>query len=101
MSEDYTLTMAPERMQVAIDRQKVEEILKQFTLPSEFERVDVHYGPDHDGDASVSLSFVVKNDVQIADEEIPRLSRFMSTVVSALYNGDVGGYVYSRLDEAA
>ena len=93
--------METDRVQIAIDRQKVEEILKQFTLPSEFERVDVHYGPDHDGDASVSLTFVVRTDIQIADEEIPRLSRFMSGVVSALYNGNVGGYIYSRLDEAA
>ncbi len=93
--------METKRMDIAIDRQKVDEILKQFTLPSEFERVDVHYGPDQDGDASVSLSFLVKVGVDIADEDIPRLSRFMSSVVNALYNGNIGGYVYSRLDEAA
>ena len=41
------------------------------------------------------------NEAVLADTDIPRLSRFMAGVVSALYNGNVGGFVYSRLDEAA
>ena len=93
--------MRTERADVVIDQQKVGEILKQVTLPPEFSRIDVQYGPDHDGDASVSLSFKVRDGIQIADQDIPRLSRFMSGVVGALYNGNIGGYVYHRLDEAA
>ena len=65
------------------------------------ERIDVHYGPDHDGDASVSLNFLVREGTHLADDDVPRLSQFMASVVSALYNGNIGGYVYSRLDEAA
>lgn len=93
--------MELERVGVSIDRHKVEQILARFTLPAEFERIDVQYGPDHDGDASVSLEFVVAPHAVIADNDIPRLSHFMSGVVHALYNENVGGFVYSRLLEAA
>ena len=84
--------MDAERRNVAIHRGKFEAILKRTTLPSEFRRVGVAYGPDQDGDASVSLPCRTADGVQISDDNIPRLSQFISSVVSALCNGNVDGY---------
>jgi hypothetical protein len=84
-----------------VDRDKVREILARFVLPDEVERVETTYRDDHTGDPSVFLTFYVKHDVKISREDIKRLSEFLMTITGALVNADIGGFPYTRLEQAA
>jgi len=86
---------------VEINQAKVRDIPARFPLPPEIERMDTRYGRDHTGDASVFLTFHVKDSAKLGPADITRLSRFLSEVASALVNGDVGGFAYTRLEQAA
>ena len=84
-----------------IDRDKVKEILARFELPNEVERVETTFRDDHTGDPSVYLTFHVKDDVKISQEDIKRLSQFLGTVAGAMLNEGIGGFPYTRLEQAA
>jgi hypothetical protein len=87
--------------EVVIDREKVQRIISGFTLPSEIERIETTYRPDHTGDASVFLTFHLKSDVKPSKDDIKRLSRAVSELTGALLNGGIGGFAYTRLEQAA
>jgi hypothetical protein len=93
--------METNEIQVAIDQQKVQKIVSSFELPPEIERIETRYGRDHTGDASVFLTFHIRDDVKVNTEGIKRLSAFLSAVTSALLNSNVGGFAYTRLEQAA
>jgi len=84
-----------------IDRDKVNEILARFALPEEVERVDITFRDDHTGDPSVFLTFHVKDDAKISPEDLKRLSEFLGTIRSAMLDDGVGGFPYTRLEQAA
>jgi hypothetical protein len=86
---------------VEINRERVEEILSRFTLPDEIERIDTTYGSDHTGDSAVFLTFHVKDEAKIDRNDVQRLSAFLSEVTSALLNGGIAGFAYTRLEQAA
>ncbi len=95
------MAMQASQPSAEVDQQKVQEILARFTLPPEVERVETRFGSDHTGDPAVYVNFHIRMDVKLGREEIKRLSRFSSAVASALYKGDIGGFAYTRLDQAA
>jgi hypothetical protein len=84
-----------------IDREKVKRILARFALPDEIERLATKYGEDHTGDSSVFLTFYVKDDAKIGPEDVKRLSTFLAAITSALLNEGIGGFAYTRLEQAA
>jgi methyl coenzyme M reductase subunit C-like uncharacterized protein (methanogenesis marker protein 7) len=86
---------------VEIDQERVKEILARFKLPDEIERIETRFGRDHTGDPAVFLTFHVKDEAKIEREDIRRLSSFLSEITSALVNGGVGGFAYTRLEQAA
>ncbi|MBW4039783.1 MAG: hypothetical protein HIU91_13115 [Acidobacteria bacterium] len=86
---------------VAIDQERVREILARFVLPEEIERFDTRFGLDHTGDPAVFITFHVKDEAKIGREEIRRLSSLLSEITSALVNGGIGGFAYTRLEQAA
>jgi hypothetical protein len=91
-------TIAP---RLEVDRQKVQKVLAQFTMPAEIERVETEYGPDSTGDPSVRLTFHVRNDAHIGQTELDRLTRFLSELTSALLQADIAGFPYTRLEQAS
>lgn len=86
---------------VEIDQERVKEILARFQLPDEIERIDTKFDHDHTGDPAVFLTFHVKDDAKIDREDIRRLSSFLAEITSALVNAGVGGFAYTRLEQAA
>jgi hypothetical protein len=86
---------------VEINQERVKEILARFQLPDEIEGIDTRFGRDHTGDPAVFLTFRVKDEAKIEREDIRRLSSFLAEITSALVNGGVGGFAYTRLDQAA
>ena len=93
--------MEARRDQEVINQGKVQDILSRLTLPPEMDRVETKYGTDHTGDPAVFLTFYLKADVHVEREEIKHLSRFISGVARDLLNADVGGFPYTRLEDAA
>ncbi len=89
------------QQEVAIDKQKVAAILAQFELPPEIVRVDTNYGKDHTGDPAVFLTFHLHQGVHASREEIKPISRFVHRVAATLLNGNIGGFPYTRLKQAA
>ncbi|HZL27710.1 MAG TPA: hypothetical protein VFC39_14385 [Acidobacteriaceae bacterium] len=81
-----------------IDQDKVKEILARFALPDEIERVETTFKEDHTGDPSVYLTFHVREGAKIGREDITRLSKFLSTIASAMLNEGIGGFPYTRLE---
>jgi hypothetical protein len=88
-------------LQVQIDREKVATILARFALPPEIESLETRFGNDHTGDSAVYLTFNVRDDAKLEQADIKRLSAFLAEVASALINGNIGGFAYTRLDQAA
>jgi hypothetical protein len=86
---------------VVIDEKKVREILASFALPKEIENVEVKFGSDSTGDPSVSLTFVVRDKILIGPEEMRRLTDFLSEVTRAMLQGNIGGFAYTKLAQAA
>ena len=86
---------------VGLDQDKVQGTLARFTLPPEIDHVETNYGTDHTGDPAVFLTFILKQDVHLEREEIKQVSRFISDVGGALLNAGIGGFPYTRLEEAA
>ncbi len=85
----------------SVDQEKVQTVLARLTLPPELDRVETSYGADYTGDPAVFLTFFLKPDVRVEREEIRPLSRFISGVARELLNAEVGGFPYTRLEEAA
>ncbi len=77
------------------------EILARFALPSEIEKVDTVFDFDSTGDPAVHLTFHVRDDAHIGQEELERLTRFLSEVTRALLQGDIAGFPYTRLEQAS
>jgi hypothetical protein len=65
-----------------MDQQKVLEILARFTLPGEIAKVDTDFGVDSTGDPAVRLTFHVRDDARIGQQELERLTKFLSEVTS-------------------
>jgi hypothetical protein len=84
-----------------IDRDKVKKILARFALPDEIERVETTFKEDHTGDSSVFLMFHVRDDAKIGPEDVKRLSKFLGSIRSAMLNEGIGGFAYTRLEQAA
>jgi hypothetical protein len=84
-----------------IDRGKVKNILSRFALPDEIERIETKFGEDHTGASSVFLTFHIKDDARIGPEDVKRLSAFLMAITSALLNEGIGGFPYTRLEQAA
>lgn len=85
----------------SIDRAKVEAVLAKVQLPPEILRVEVQYEPDYTGDPAVYLRFILPSDIDLNGSDITRLSAFASQVLDGLYNANIGGFAYSRLQQAA
>lgn len=95
------MLMEADSSYVEIDREKVQAILARFPLPPEIERIETRYGRDHTGDASVYLTFHVRDNAKLEPADIKRLSSFLAGVTSALLHSGVGGFAYTRLEQAA
>ncbi len=95
------MAMQASQPSAEVDQQKVQEILARFTLPPEVERVEIRFGSDHSGDPAVYVTFHLREDTNIGRKEIKSLSSFSSSVAKALYKGDIGGFAYTMLDQAA
>ncbi len=93
--------MESQQLNAEINRERVQKILSDFALPPEIEAVEPKYGVDHTGDPAVFLTFTVKKDIAIKTADIKRLTQFIFEVTSALFNGEIGGFAYTRLDQAA
>jgi hypothetical protein len=84
-----------------VDRQKVHAILASLLLPKEIENVHAEFGSDSTGDPAVKLRFRVRDAVVIGPAELDRLTKFLSDVVRALLQADIGGFPYTRLEQAS
>jgi hypothetical protein len=91
--------MNPTAENFDVDRQKVQEILARFSLPSEIEKVDTEFDLDSGGDPAVRLTFHVRDEAHIGQEELERLTKFLSEVTSALLQGNIAGFPYTRLEQ--
>ena len=84
-----------------MDQQKVHDILAGFVLPNEIEKLDTVFGLDSTGDPAVWLTFHVRDTAKIGQNELERLTRFLSEVTSALLQANIAAFPYTRLEQAA
>jgi hypothetical protein len=84
-----------------VDQQKVNDILARLVLPPEIVKVDAEFGPDNSGDPSVKLRFHLRPDLIVDKKEIARLSKYLYDVQTMMLRADIGGFPYTRLEQAS
>jgi hypothetical protein len=83
------------------DAKQAREVLDRMALPPELDRIETEIKNDADGQLALYLSFQVKDGATLDRESIPRLSRFMISVLDALLRSGISLFPYASLDQAA
>ncbi len=82
------------------DEEKVDELLRETTLPPEIAFVLKEFKEDHTGVPAVYLSFQLKPHIVLDRQALTRVSRFMTAFARTLLDHGLSRFPYVSLNEA-